>query len=74
MTTKEIAQMSRHEILDQLLEDGYELETSADAAEVSLAIQRAARAGSLVWTTTHIVATGPARIETVGRVVRLARS
>ena len=53
---KKIEKMTRYEILNKLLEDGFSIDPS-DAAEVSLTIQQAARAGALVWTTTRIVST-----------------
>ena len=53
---KKIEEMTRYEILDKLLEDGFSIDAS-DAAEVSLTIQQAARAGSLLWTPTRIVST-----------------
>ena len=55
---KEIKKMTRREILDKLIEDGYGYSIDpADAAEVSKTIQEAARAGALVWTPTHIIST-----------------
>jgi ABC-type Fe2+-enterobactin transport system substrate-binding protein len=56
MDTKAIARMNRHEILDALLRDGFEI-NSNDAAEVSETIQQAARAGALTWTPRRIVST-----------------
>ena len=53
---KKIEEMTRHEILDKLLEDGFSIDPG-DAAEVSLTIQQAARIGALVWTPTRIVST-----------------
>ena len=61
----------RYAILDALLGDGFDLASSADAADVSRAIQRAARAGTLVWTSEEIRADAPVRIGTRGRVVAL---
>ena len=56
---KNIAEMSRYEILDALLDDGYELRSSADAAEISKVLQSSARNGTLVWTKEHILSTNP---------------
>ena len=51
-----VDQMTRYEILDALLEDGFEIDPM-DAADVSLTIQRAARTGCLTWTRDRIVST-----------------
>ncbi|HEY4690861.1 MAG TPA: hypothetical protein VIK33_16235 [Anaerolineae bacterium] len=56
MKEKKVDQMSRYEILDALVEDGYNIDPM-DAAEVSKTIQLAARSGALVWTKEHIVST-----------------
>ena len=53
---KPVAQMTRCEILDALLEDGFDF-PSADAAENSKTIQLAARSGALLWSSTQIVST-----------------
>jgi hypothetical protein len=72
MTMKTIETMDRYEILDALLEDGFELESSADASDVSRELQRAARGGTLVWTREHIVDTRSGRrIVEARRVVRV---
>lgn len=56
MTAKNVARMSRYEILDALIDDGFEIE-GYDAAEVSKTIQQAARAGALLWSENEIVST-----------------
>jgi hypothetical protein len=64
------AETTRYEILDALLDDGYELAHGADAAEVSREIQSAVRSGTLVWTHEHIVDTRRGRhVVSRGRVV-----
>jgi len=50
------AQMTRYEILDALIEDGFEI-SPGEAAEVSKTIQLAARAGALLWGRDRIVST-----------------
>ena len=54
--TKAIARMTRYQILDALLEDGFRIQET-DAAEVSETIQQAARAGALLWTVDKIIST-----------------
>ena len=54
--TKAIARMTRDQILDALLEDGFRIQET-DAAEVSETIQQAARAGALLWTVDKIIST-----------------
>ena len=51
---KKVEQMTRYEILDALLEDGFDIDP-ADAADVSKTIQEAARSGALTWTPTHVI-------------------
>lgn len=51
-----VGRMTRYEILDALLHDGFEID-AADAAEISETIQQAARAGALTWTPNRIVST-----------------
>lgn len=53
---KPVEQMTRYEILDALAEDHCDM-NPADAAEVATTIQRAARAGCLLWTRTRVVST-----------------
>jgi hypothetical protein len=55
-TTRTVAQMTRYEILDALIEDGFAI-SPADAAEVSKTIQLAARRGALLWDAERIVST-----------------
>jgi hypothetical protein len=56
MDVKVIAKWTRHEILNALIEDGFEIDP-ADAADVSKTIQQAARASALLWTSQHIIST-----------------
>lgn len=55
-TRRPAGRMTRYEILDALVEDGFEID-SGDAAEVSKTIQLAARAGALLWSRDRIVST-----------------
>lgn len=72
MSTRIGGNSTRYEILDALCEDGFELENAADALPVSKAIQRGARAGTLLWTRKHIITTGHPRVTTRGRVVSVS--
>ena len=53
---KEVAQMTRHEILSALAEDGFDFDPSL-AADVSRVIQHAARAGALLWSVDKVIST-----------------
>jgi len=55
-TIESIACASKYDILDALIEDGYEI-ASVDAYDVAATIQYAARVGALVWTSEHIICT-----------------
>ena len=71
---KSIETMTRYEILDALLEDGYDLRTPADALDVAEAIQQSARAGALLWTPDHIVSTIPRHARTIGAALIARRT
>jgi cobalamin biosynthesis Mg chelatase CobN len=51
---KPVSELTRSEILNAMLEQGYRIDPT-DAAEVSRTIQQAARAGVLTWTPNHII-------------------
>lgn len=61
MTTKQASKMSRSEIRDALSRGGFVAE-DVDADAVVAAIQRAARAGALLWTRDKIVTTDRSRL------------
>ena len=56
MKRKPVEKMDRYEIIDALIEDGFEIDAN-DAADVSKTIQQAARANALTWTPNRIIST-----------------